>query len=49
MYRGAHCQVYCWELEEAEAKARRDRVGMWVQGDRYESPRGFRRRMNIRE
>jgi endonuclease YncB( thermonuclease family) len=26
VYRGAPCQVYCQELEDAEAKARRDRV-----------------------
>ena len=48
MYRGAPCQVYCRELEEAEAKARRDRVGMWAQGDKYESPAEFRKRMRIR-
>ena len=49
VYRGAHCQVYCRELDDAEAKARRDRVGMWGQGDKYESPRDFRRRMRIGE
>ena len=48
VYRGALCQVHCRELEEAEAKARRDRVGMWIQGDRYESPADFRRRLSIR-
>lgn len=47
VYRGAPCQVYCRELEQAEAKARRDRVGMWRQGDKYESPRAFRRRVGI--
>ncbi len=49
VYRGAPCQVYCQELEDAEAKARRDRVGMWTQGERYESPAAFRRRTRARE
>ncbi len=44
VYRGAPCHVYCRELEDAEAKARRDRVGMWAQGAGYESPRAFRQR-----
>ncbi len=48
VYRGAACRVYCRELEEAVAKARRDRVGMWVQGDKYESPATFRKRLRIR-
>lgn len=48
VYRGSSCQVYCQELEEAEIKARRDRVGMWVQGPNYESPRTFRQRLKIR-
>ncbi len=48
VYRGAPCQVYCQELVDAEAKARRDRVGMWAQGDRYESPAAFRRRVQLR-
>ena len=47
VYRGALCQVYCWELEEAETKARRDRVGMWVQWERYKSPRDFRQWIRI--
>ncbi len=47
VYRGARCQVSCRELEDAEAKARRDRVGMWMQGASYESPRDFRRRMRL--
>ncbi len=47
VYRGAPCQVYCQELDDAEAKARRDRVGMWAQGASYESPRDFRRRMRL--
>ena len=49
VYRGVPCHVYCRELEQAEAKARRDRVGMWAQGDRYESPAAFRRRMGLLE
>ena len=48
LYRGAPCQVHCRELEEAEAEARRDRVGMWAQGDKYEGPAEFRKRMRIR-
>ena len=47
VYRGAPCQVYCRELEQAEAKARRDRVGMWAQQTTYESPRAFRQRLKI--
>lgn len=41
-YRGAPRLVYCREMEQAEAKARRNRVGMWVQGLNYESPAAFR-------
>ncbi len=48
VYQGAPCQVYCQELVDAEAKARRDRVGMWAQGPNYESPRAFRQRLKIR-
>ncbi len=48
VYRGAPCQVYCQELEDSEAKAKRDRVGMWAQGEKYESPRVFRQRQRIR-
>ncbi len=47
VYRGAPCQVYCRELEEAETKARRDRVGIWAQGVSYESPAAFRRRVRL--
>ncbi len=42
VYRGAPRQVYCRELEDAEAKAKRDRVGMWAQGEKYESPAACR-------
>ncbi len=47
VYRGAPCVVQCRELVSAEAKARQDAVGMWVQGSKYESPRDFRRRMRL--
>lgn len=47
VYRGAPCQLYCRELEQAEAKARHDHVGMWAQGASYESPARFRQRMPI--
>ncbi len=47
-YRGAPCQVYCQELEEAETNARRGRVGMWAQVNGYKSPAAFRRRLRIR-
>jgi endonuclease YncB( thermonuclease family) len=47
VYRGTRCQAYCQELEQAEAKARQDRVGMWAQGASYESPAAFRRRMRL--
>mgnify|MGYP001305431145 CR=1 FL=1 len=47
VYRGVPCQVSCRELEQAEAKARRDRVGMWTQGATYESPATFRRRVRL--
>ncbi len=47
VYRGAPCQVSCRELDQAEAQARRDRVGMWAQGAKYESPRDFRRRLRL--
>jgi len=30
VYRGAPYQAYCLELEQAEAKARQERVGMWA-------------------
>lgn len=48
VYRGDPGQVYCRELEQAEAKAKRDRVGMWAQGAKYKSPAAFRKRMRIR-
>ncbi len=42
VYRGTRCQGFCRELKEAEAKARRDRVGMWAPGEKYESPAACR-------
>jgi len=48
VYRGAACQVYCQELEEAEEKARSDRVGMWAQAEKYESPAAYRQRLRLR-
>lgn len=45
--RAVPCQVYCRDLKLAERKARRDRLGMWVHGDRYESPVTFRRRLRV--
>lgn len=47
VYPGAPCQVYCEDLYRAEVKAKRDRVGMWAQGAKYESPAAFRRRIRI--
>jgi endonuclease YncB( thermonuclease family) len=47
VYRGTPCRAYCRELEQAEAKARRDRVGIWAQGERYESPAVFRRKIRL--
>jgi len=42
VYRGATCQAYCRELEQA--KARWDRVGMWSQVS-HEGPAAFRSRL----
>ncbi|MGD0267381.1 MAG: thermonuclease family protein [Candidatus Methylomirabilota bacterium] len=42
VYRGAPCQAYCRDLRVAELRAKRDRVGMWMQGEKYESPNAFR-------
>ena len=47
MYRGAPCVAQCREFATAEAKAWKDRVGMWAQGSSYESPRDVRRRMRL--
>ena len=46
VYRRVPCQANCPELERAEAKARRDRFGMWNQAG-YVSPAAFRRRMRL--
>lgn len=45
VYRGTPCAVNCEDFRTAEAMARRDRVGIWAQGGKYESPRIFRQRM----
>ena len=45
--RAVPCQIYCRDLKLAERKARRDHLGMWVQGDRPESPVTFRRRLRV--
>ena len=47
VYRGSPCQAYCEDLYRAEVKAKRDRVGMWVLGAKYESPAAFRRRLRV--
>ena len=47
VYRGTRCQAYCRELEQAEAQAKRDRVGMWEEGASYESPAAFRKRLRL--
>jgi endonuclease YncB( thermonuclease family) len=44
VYRGVRCAVYCRDLTEAEAKAQRERAGMWAM-DRYESPANYRKRV----
>lgn len=44
VYRGARCQAYCQELEAAERRAQRDRIGMWAH-EPYESPAAYRRRL----
>jgi len=48
VYRGAPCHVSCRELEQAEAKDKQDRVGMWAQGASYKSPAALRKRMRVR-
>ncbi len=48
VYRGAPCKAYCRNLRAAELRAKQDRVGMWAQGNTYESPPAFRKRLNIR-
>jgi len=47
VYRRARRQVDCRELNDAETKARRDRVGMRKKGANYESPAVFRKRMRL--
>ena len=47
VYRGAPCMAYCRDLRVAELRAKRDRVGMWAQREKYESPAAFRKRTKI--
>jgi len=47
VYWGTTCQTSCQELDNAEAKATLDGVGMWVHGGKYESPAEFRRRIRF--
>ncbi len=47
VYRGARCEVYCRELEQAERGARQARAGLWSQVG-PESPSAFRRQMRLR-
>ncbi len=47
-YRGTPCQEDSRDFEDAEAMARRDRVGLWAQAS-YESPAAFRRRLQLAE
>jgi micrococcal nuclease len=48
VYRGpASDNPYAPQYWAAEATARAARTGMWVQGDAYESPRAYRKRVGI--
>jgi endonuclease YncB( thermonuclease family) len=47
VYRGAPCQVYCGELQQAEWEAQRERLGIWADRSTYESPRAFRARHRV--
>lgn len=48
VYRGDRCQAYCEDLLRSEVQARHRSLRMWAQGDKYESPTVFRKRMRIR-
>ncbi len=49
VYRGnGAIKAYRNELEKAEKEARDNLRGMWILGEKYESPAKFRKRMNIR-
>lgn len=48
VYRSGPYHPYCRELEQAEVKARRDRVRMWAQDEKYESPWASCQRQRIR-
>jgi endonuclease YncB( thermonuclease family) len=48
VYRGPESgNPYKAQYQTAEDAARSVRKGMWVQGDTYESPRAYRKRMRI--
>jgi micrococcal nuclease len=48
VYRGPESgHPYTPQYQAAEAAARAARKGMWVQGDAYESPRAYRKRVGI--
>ena len=48
VYRGPESgNPYTPQYQAAEAAARAAKKGMWVQGDAYESPRAYRKRVGI--
>jgi endonuclease YncB( thermonuclease family) len=48
VYRGPESgNPYTAQYQAAEAAARSARKGMWIQGDAYESPRAYRKRVGI--
>jgi micrococcal nuclease len=48
VYRGPESgNPYTPQYQAAEATARSARTGMWIQGDTYESPRAYRKRVGI--
>jgi micrococcal nuclease len=48
VYRGPESDnPYKPQYQAAENAARSARKGMWVQGDAYESPRAYRKRVGI--
>jgi endonuclease YncB( thermonuclease family) len=48
VYRGPESgNPYTQQYQAAEEAARSVKKGMWIQGDRYESPRAYRKRVGI--
>lgn len=48
VYRGPESgNPYEPQYQTAEAAARSMKKGMWIQGDTYESPRAYRKRVGI--